>query len=155
MSIVYLREPTEYKTTARLNLEHQMGTVKKRRIKHSKGEIFLGRVLDKLQLQYIREFSLQSIPKLRFDFCLQEKKILLEWDSQIHFKFCKFIHKTEGKFIKAQQRDCLKTNEAIESGYLIIRIDYNYLDNFEQVTDFIQRVISQWDGNGKFIQFIG
>ena len=145
MSIVYLRTPTIYP-------EEQKTITKTSRRKHkcSSGEILIAKILDALGLKYTKEFSIPTLPKLRFDFCV-EPKILVEYDSKLHMQFNKYIHKTEKKFLKAQQRDALKTLEAVKEGYLIIRIDESLFSKESFVSNYIKTEIQNWKGSGIFV----
>lgn len=148
MSLVYLRAPTLQTSIPQEETKTEVKQ-KRRRHKCSKGELFISEVLKSLKLAYTKEYSLQSIPKLRFDFYIAPK-ILIEYDSKLHTQFVKYIHKTESKFLKAQQRDALKNAEAIQNDYLVIRIDESFLGQHNVVSDFIKTQIMNWNGKGLF-----
>jgi very-short-patch-repair endonuclease len=148
MSIIYLRTPCEYKIPE----EPLQKPLRKVRSKCSKGEMFIGKILQNLNYEYTTEYSIYTLPKLRFDFVISNRKILIEYDSELHMTFSKYIHKTNKKFIKCQNRDALKNTEAISEGYLVIRIDYTLLHKSQIVSDFISKNITEWDGKtGKFV----
>lgn len=153
MSIIYLRTPTSCpESLTYSNLSKSPKPKKKfRRPEPSNGEKFISQCLDDLKLSYTTEFSLPTLPKLRYDFILKDHKIIIEYDSELHFKFCKYIHKNQLKFWKSKERDKLKTSEAVRVGYLIIRIDYTYYGKFEEVRDLIQKELLEFKGVGKFV----
>lgn len=154
MSILFLRTPTQSISQQNFKAD-EIKTPKiprkHRTPKASNGEKFIIKILNELKLEYQREYSLSTLPKLRYDFCLKDHKILIEYDSNLHMEFCKYIHKTMNKFIKSQQRDILKTKEAIENNYLIIRIDYTFLDKDIEISNLIKYQIERWDGKGKCV----
>jgi very-short-patch-repair endonuclease len=139
MSVLFLREPLEFKIVE----QAEQKKARKYKSSMSNGEKFITKILKDLGFEYTREYSIPSLPKLRYDFCLKNHKVLIEYDSDLHMKFSKYIHKTENKFKRAQQRDILKTSEAIQNGYLIIRVDYTYLD--KDISDLLKSQIDTWD----------
>jgi len=145
MSVLFLREPLEFKIVE----QPEQKKVRRYKSSMSNGEKFIAGILKNLEFEYTREYSIPSLPKLRYDFCLKNYKILIEYDSDLHMKFSKYIHKTVNKFKKAQQRDILKTAEAIQNGYLIIRVDYTYLD--KDISELIKSQINTWDNIGKCV----
>lgn len=51
-------------------------------------------------------------------------KFLVEFDGRQHFEFVELFHKDIQTFRERQQKDIIKTLDAIRLGYNIIRIDY-------------------------------
>ena len=54
----------------------------------------------------------------------EELKLAFEYDGDIHYKFIKYIHKTEDKFKLVQQRDKLKNEICKRNNITLIRIPY-------------------------------
>ncbi len=97
---------------------------------YSKGEQACEEILVAKGISFIPQYILETLPKKKFDFYFEHdnRKCLLEYDGGQHFEFTKFFHKTEETFKKRQHYDVLKTQEAINSEYFIIRIDYTCFD---------------------------
>lgn len=101
--------------------------------RHSKGELLCEDTLEFLGLLYQCQVQIPLLPLKRYDFffTFQNRNYLLEFDGQQHFRYNDFFHRDEEKFEESQQRDILKTNIALQSGYCVIRIDYTQIDNIE------------------------
>jgi very-short-patch-repair endonuclease len=95
----------------------------------SYGEILISCILKKMNLPFICEYKIKSIPQLenkRFDFMINynNKNILLEYDGRQHFIYIPLIHQSEDKFKIRQEIDRMKTQLSIKNGFYIIRISY-------------------------------
>lgn len=88
------------------------------------------------------QFSLQSLPKRKFDFLIEELKILIELDGAQHF--CQ-VHNWQSP-LKTQQIDCWKTYKALEEGYTVIRLSQE--DVWEDKNgwrEYLQKKIHPYD----------
>ena len=88
---------------------------------------------------------------LRFDFAIYDNKnrliSLVEYDSELHFKFVPKIHKTYTTFIAAQERDRRKNSYCLANNITLYRIPYWELKNIKNFNDILQdkfRVKSKW-----------
>jgi len=77
------------------------------------------------------QLILPQLPKKRYDFVFNN--YILEFDGQQHFYYCNYFHKTIDEFECRQETDILKTKVAIESGYNVIRIDYENIFNIKEI----------------------
>lgn len=103
----------------------------------SKGERLIEQYLKNENILYQTQHTISTLPRKRFDFILTEKKILIEFDGEQHFKFIEFFHENEEKFGKLQSVDVMKTVSAVNQGYRIIRIAYNIIN----LTEYINKSI--------------
>jgi hypothetical protein len=60
-----------------------------------------------------------------------DRRFLLEFDGEPHFKFTPRFHETLEIFRERCQIDILKTQKGIEAGFFVIRIDHTQIDNVE------------------------
>lgn len=99
--------------------------------KMSKGESFSKVYLDNNNIFYTRQKELYSLPKKRYDFEIFHgpSKYLYEFDGPQHFKYIPFFHDDVEDFHAKQELDVIKTVNALNEGYNIIRIDYKQINN--------------------------
>lgn len=81
---------------------------------------------------------------LRYDFALLAKNgkpiALVEYDSSLHFKFSPFYHKTQVKFLEAQERDRKKNSYALAHSIPLYRVPYWAIDSIQTPQDiFIKK----------------
>ena len=87
-------------------------------------------------IEYKKEYKLlEYLPKRRYDF--KFGKNLGEYDGEQHFKFAKYWHKTEEKFLRDQEIDKFKTFTALSLGYNIFRFANN---NYEHICDCLHKL---------------
>lgn len=117
----------------------------------SKPENYIESILQKESISYIREKTFSDLKKgkLRYDFAIYHNSImtLLEYDSEIHFKFIPKYHKTPIDFQAAKERDRIKNTYAITHNITLIRIPYWELSNIKQFRDIFKSqfiVSSKW-----------
>lgn len=103
----------------------------------SKGEDACANYFRKYGIVYEKESYIEGLDRKRFDFKFSYggRNIVLEFDGEQHFKYNKYLQKTEECFLKNQLHDYLKTNVVVESGYFIIRIDYKNLKKIDEHMD--------------------
>jgi hypothetical protein len=99
----------------------------------SKGEIKIAAWLDERKMSYESQKSFPGLyyksnkGRLRYDFYLPEKKILIEFDGEYHYRpisFCKEISAADQLKI-TQCRDQIKSEYANMNGYKLIRIRFD------------------------------
>lgn len=95
----------------------------------SRGEIYITDFLVKVNEPFISEYNFQWLPDrhMRYDFVLIDRKVILEFDGQQHFEYCKKFGSYE-KFELLRKNDNIKNELAIENGYNVLRIPY-FLEN--------------------------
>lgn len=115
----------------------------------SKSEDYISQIFTKEKISYIREktFSDLHYGKLRYDFYLPDLNILVEYDSEIHFKEVPKFHKKYNDFSHAQQNDRIKNSYALAHNIPLYRIPYWNLKQIKCFNDIIQKehlVTSKW-----------
>ena len=105
--------------------------------RRSKGELAVADYLKKLSLPFTAEYTIESLPKKRYDFftTFNNKKYLIEFDGQQHFEFVPFFHSSEREFIDRQETDITKTQKALDEDYKVIRIAYTRVDDVNNILD--------------------
>jgi len=102
----------------------------------SKGERFLSKLFEKLEIKYIPQYRENSFI---FDFYLPDYKMVIEYDGEQHFKPVDFAGKgiewAEKNFEKIISQDLKKNKYCIDNGIIILRIPY-YEDKEEVSRDF-------------------
>lgn len=63
---------------------------------------------------------------LEYDILIKSKNLFIEYNGIQHYEFSNFFHKTENRFHEQQARDKLKQSYAIEKGYTLYVIKYDY-----------------------------
>ena len=102
-------------------------------------ELEVKSLLDFMNIKYIQEFSPKWVNRKRYDFCIEDKKILIECQGEQHYFPVNFCGKDEDKanenFVNQQKRDIFKYNKAIENGYTIIYYTKEKLKKDNEITD--------------------
>jgi very-short-patch-repair endonuclease len=101
----------------------------------SKGELGVANILEKHNLKFIPQYSIPDLPNRYYDFMiiLNDINILIEFDGQQHFQYIAYFDKGDyNTFLIRQEADRIKTDHALNSGYYMIRIDYNEISNIEK-----------------------
>ena len=99
----------------------------------SKGELKISKLLDKLKINYIEQYSFnncKNIYKLKFDFYLPNKNTCIEYDGIQHFKPIE-IFGGEKKFCNTKKRDKIKTEYCKSNKIKLLRITVFNLNNIE------------------------
>lgn len=78
---------------------------------------------------------------LEFDIFIPDKKLLIEYNGEQHYKFSRFFHKKAINYLMQLQRDKRKKKLAKEHGYKLII--FSYKDPI--VRDFIYHKVLQHD----------
>lgn len=114
----------------------------------SNGEKFTTLALDKLGIQYTKQYKHPNLPKLIFDFQFdyEGKMVLIEFDGMQHQKYNKYFHRTPGSFERQRQRDLMK-NYLVSNipGILLIRLDHDWVTMVEPVEAIAEYIYEQID----------
>lgn len=115
----------------------------------SKSEDKIKQIFTKEHIICVREKTFSDLRngRLRFDFYLPKLNILIEYDSEIHFKKVSKFHHNYNDFSHAQENDRLKNSYALSHSIPLYRIPYWELKNISQVKDILQPkflVTSKW-----------
>lgn len=62
--------------------------------------------------------------RMYFDFAIIQRRLLIEYDGEQHFRYVERFHKTKEVFQNARQRDKIKEELAHQNGYDVVRFDY-------------------------------
>ena len=83
-----------------------------------------------------RSYKNHNFP-YRYDFCVNVdgKEILIEYDSELHFKFIPCFHRIEQNFREAQERDRRKNSYCLANQIPLYRIPYWDLDKINSFSD--------------------
>lgn len=101
--------------------------------KISKGEQKIIEILKKNNINYKNEIEFNDLKSqknksLRFDIGVYDNInqliCLIEYDSEIHFYFNKFFHKTKSNFNKRRGYDRIKNKYCLQKNIPLIRIPY-------------------------------
>lgn len=107
----------------------------------SHGALKIGKVLDKLELEYETEYRFEDCKDNRtlpFDFYVKSKNTCIEYDGEQHFMPVKFnknatTQQMNDKFVSCQHRDKIKTNYCTNNGINLIRIPYTDFNIIEEI----------------------
>lgn len=112
--------------------------------KLSKGENLIQVWLQSRNIQYVTQKSFEDCKnpktnyKLRFDFYIPSKNVLIEFDGKQHFAPIKIMGKyqiTNDDFEKIQYRDKIKTEYAQNARIPLIRIPYNQIKSIPTILE--------------------
>ena len=125
----------------------------------SKAEDNIERIFRQNNINCIREKTFQDLHggRFRFDFYLPEKNILVEYDSEIHFKEVPKFHHKYNDFSHAQQNDRMKNSYALSHSIPLYRIPYWELQNIKDINDIFQQkflVQSKWHNDIIYREYI-
>lgn len=105
--------------------------------KESKGEKEIARILDKMKINYHREYCFddcKAIRKLPFDFYIPDYNCCIEYDGEQHYNKNIFFHKdNENSFKKRKEYDSIKTNYCLNNNINLIRIPYFQYNQIEEI----------------------
>lgn len=106
---------------------------------NSKGVKEIKNYFNNKNIEYIKEFSFDNLispysnKKLRYDFFVPSKNILIEFDGEFHFSKQNLV--SDEDFNKRIQLDKLKDNYALENNYQLIRINYKEINKISEILD--------------------
>lgn len=107
--------------------------------KESKGEKFISNWLKNNNIEFIsqKKFSTcKNIRELPFDFYIQNKNLLIEYDGRHHYKAINFFGGEKG-LAERMKNDSIKTNWSIENDFLLIRP--NYLMSNDEIVKILEK----------------
>lgn len=96
--------------------------------KCSHGETSVQNYLNRNNIKFDTQFELKDLPKKKYDFVLHDynnRKYIIEYDGMQHFMFVKRFHKIPENFEKEKKIDIIKSQTAIDNGYILIRLSCN------------------------------
>ena len=97
----------------------------------SHGENIIATYLSGRNIIYKSQTTIPGLPRKRYDFIIEYKgrKVVIEYDGEMHFKFIPYYHVNEKFFHHRQSVDKVKTLHAFNNNYQVIRIDYSQVSN--------------------------
>jgi len=107
----------------------------------SKGEKKIGEWLSEHNTEFVGNKSFsdcinpKSGHKLRFDFYLPHKNILIEYDGKQHFEFVENWQQDRRKFMDGLEKDRIKTEYAKNKNIRLIRIPYTKYKKIENILE--------------------
>lgn len=81
------------------------------------------KVLNK-KYKVMQEMCFDWFPHKRYDICVPELNIIIEYNGIQHYRWIKFFHKTKDEFYQYQQNDRNKIQMAQSYGYKVIVFSY-------------------------------
>ena len=112
----------------------------------SKGEEIIKKYLLDNNIKFKREYYFNDLrgsknKPLRFDFCILDNddniKMLLEYDGRQHYIYEKSSFISYEDFINTKKRDKMKNDYCIKNNILLLRINYNYYNDLENILKLI------------------
>ena len=103
----------------------------------SQGEQKIINILKKEGVNFQREFTpldLKSLrgKRLRFDFFLEDKNTIIEFDGEQHFFFNKKFHQNQQGFQYYQESDAIKNEYCLAKKILLYRIPFFKLEQLDK-----------------------
>jgi len=130
----YLVKPSNFKSGSRCP-----------KCNESKGEKLISDILNKLDINYIREKTFPNCKykrKLRFDFYIKSLNLCIEFDGIQHFEQTNFHSsniRDRNKLEDIQIRDQIKDNYCKDHNIMLKRFRYDEIDNLEdKITKLIE-----------------
>lgn len=105
----------------------------------SKGEDKVMKTLEEMGLPYAKEYRIKQLKYHSYDFLVisGKKKYLIEYDGVQHFRLTHT--NTNKEFLRRKKIDQIKEFTAVNSGYIVIRIDYT---QYEKIAYHIKKGIN-------------
>lgn len=113
----------------------------------SRGEEVIKEILEEYDIEYIRQYSVpEAKNRLRYDFYLPDRRILLEYHGIQHYQYVPFFHRNgEDDFLKQKNRDDLIRYIAKVNKYRYIEISYRQLERTTE-DEFRRLLLQQVNG---------
>lgn len=92
--------------------------------RESSGERLTAKILDSLNVEYIREFKIRDDIHYEYDFFIPTHNVYIEYHGIQHYQYTEFFHKTEDGFESYKERDRNKVNLIISQFGRLIEIPY-------------------------------
>lgn len=105
----------------------------------SKSEEKIEQIFYNEEIPCIREKTFKDLKqgKLRYDFYLPSMEILVEYDSEIHFKEVPKFHSGYEDFKKACERDRIKNTYALSHNIPLYRVPFYDFYKIKRVVDIL------------------
>ena len=99
-------------------------------------------ILKKENIPFVREKTFKDLKKgkYRFDFYIPDYKgrsFLIEVDSELHYSYIKFFHKTPQGFTQSRGRDRDKNRFALRHRIPLYRIPHDEIQNIKSISDIL------------------
>ena len=104
----------------------------------SEGEKTIESYLSHNNIIYVhnKEFkNLKDKKRLSYDFYIPEKNILIEFNGQQHYKFCKWFYKTPHDFHRQLHHDWLKRKYAKDNNIKLLTISFRDFKNIKTILE--------------------
>ncbi len=104
------------------------------RCSESKGEMAVAKILDNLNIEYIREYKLPD-NRFKYDFYLPKHNTFIEFHGEQHYKYIEFFHRNDEEFIFRKLADEAKVYLVRSYNGTIIIVNFNHLEsgNLEKI----------------------
>lgn len=115
-------------------------------------------LLHEYNIPYVREKTYPDLKngKLRFDFYFPTMNILIEIDSELHFKEIKQFHKRYNDFLHAQENDRIKNSYALAHQIRLYRVPFWEFGNIKSIGDLFSPkfiVTSRWHNDQVYREY--
>lgn len=91
----------------------------------TKGERKVREFFRKYNIPFVAQATFSEIPNRKYDFYFEwnNKRYLVEYDGEQHFRYVRKYHKTKQGFLESQRVDRVKTHFGLMIGCTVVRID--------------------------------
>ena len=96
------------------------------------GEYKIKQVLDRYNIEYLREYIFKNLPRYKFDFYLPNLNTIIEFDGIQHFEPVKRFGGVK-MFEKIKIRDLIKDKYCLDNNIKLIRISYKEVEIVEAI----------------------
>lgn len=120
----------------KLRINHKVNGVGCSSCSESKGEKEINTLLIDKNILFEREMSFKDCiykAQLFFDFYIEEKRFIIEYNGRQHYHFSEFMHKTNEKFEEYILRDNIKRDYCLQNKIALLEIPYTEFDNIESI----------------------
>lgn len=113
----------------------------RRRMSKVQSDVFR-KVRDVFKSPVFQEVIFPFMLFYRMDIVVPKYKVIVEYDSQIHFSFNKHFHKTRKNFKRRQALDDIKEKAVEKNGWRVLRINYKDKDSdIEKKINWIKKKV--------------
>ena len=109
----------------------------------SYGEQKIQQLLNEFGVKYVKEWVIKDLHSdkgfpLRFDVCVPEVKLAIEYDGSQHFKQSTLFHESESDFNRQKLHDAMKTEWAQKNGWSLLRFAKTDLDDLDGMREVLE-----------------
>lgn len=104
------------------------------RCRISKGELTVKKYLDLHGIEYEQQYKIEGY-RYQYDFYIPQINGIIEFDGEQHFMDMRFGW-THEEFGRRKEIDIIKSVNAVENRYRLLRISYNELDNVNYILKY-------------------